>query len=185
MCNIVQFFASTEYLIIVTNNVGVVKFGNSGGGEVIIKKVCLHGVVEFIHWIWPGRGGSDCIMTSSNGNIFRVTGHLCGEFPGHRWIPLTKASDAALMFSLICAWTNGWANNRAADGWRRHRAHYDVIVMVKEQFSNKYYGLSSWVLKIKFVSNEGVLMSRSRLNNGATHGGWHFDIHRDFDTRGR
>ena len=30
-----------------------------------------------------------------------------------------------------------------------------------------------------------VLMSRSRLNNGATHGGWHFDIHRDFDTRGR
>ena len=30
-----------------------------------------------------------------------------------------------------------------------------------------------------------VLMSRSRLKNGATHGGWHFDIHRDFDTRGR
>ena len=35
-------------------------------------------------------------MTSSNGNIFRVTGHLCGEFTGHRWIPLTKASDAEL-----------------------------------------------------------------------------------------
>ena len=33
-------------------------------------------------------------MTSSNGNIFRVTGPLCGEFTGHRWIPLTKASDA-------------------------------------------------------------------------------------------
>ena len=26
-------------------------------------------------------------MTSSNGNIFRVTGPLCGEFTGHRWIP--------------------------------------------------------------------------------------------------
>ena len=26
-------------------------------------------------------------MTSSNGNIFRVTGHLCGEFTSHRWIP--------------------------------------------------------------------------------------------------
>ena len=24
----------------------------------------------------------------------RVTGHLCGEFTGHRWIPHTKASDA-------------------------------------------------------------------------------------------
>ena len=29
-------------------------------------------------------------MTSSNGNIFRVTGPLCGEFIGHRWIPLKR-----------------------------------------------------------------------------------------------
>ena len=36
------------------------------------------------------------MMTSSSGNIFRVTGHLCGEFTGHRWIPRTKASDAEL-----------------------------------------------------------------------------------------
>ena len=35
-------------------------------------------------------------MTSSNGNIFCVTGHLCGEFTGHRWIPCTKANDAEL-----------------------------------------------------------------------------------------
>ena len=35
-------------------------------------------------------------MTSSNGNIFRVIGHLCGELTGHLWIPLTKASDAEL-----------------------------------------------------------------------------------------
>ena len=33
------------------------------------------------------------MMTSSNGNIFLVTGLLCGEFTGHRSIPLTKASD--------------------------------------------------------------------------------------------
>ena len=36
------------------------------------------------------------MMTSSNGNVFPVTGHLCGEFTGHRWIPRTKASDAEL-----------------------------------------------------------------------------------------
>ena len=36
------------------------------------------------------------MMTSSNGSIFRVTGSLCGEFTGHRWIPRTKASDAGL-----------------------------------------------------------------------------------------
>ena len=33
------------------------------------------------------------------------------------------------MFSLICAWINGWVNNRKAGDLRRHRAHYDVIVM--------------------------------------------------------
>ena len=38
------------------------------------------------------------MMTSSNGNIFGVTGSLCGEFTGHRWIPLTKASDAEIWF---------------------------------------------------------------------------------------
>ena len=36
------------------------------------------------------------MMTSSNGHIFRVSGPLWGEFAGHRWIPLTKASDAEL-----------------------------------------------------------------------------------------
>ena len=46
------------------------------------------------------------------------------EFP-------SKASEAelALMFSLICAWTNGWANNRNAVNLRLHHAHYDVTVI--------------------------------------------------------
>ena len=34
----------------------------------------------------------------------------------------------ALMFSLICPWTNSWANKDAGD-LRCHRAHHDVIVM--------------------------------------------------------
>ena len=33
------------------------------------------------------------------------------------------------MFSSIWAWLNGWVNNREAGDLRRHRAHYDVIVM--------------------------------------------------------
>ena len=37
----------------------------------------------------------------------------------------------ALTFSLICARINGWVNNREAGDLRRHRAHYDVIVMTK------------------------------------------------------
>ena len=43
------------------------------------------------------------MMTSSNGNIFRVTGPLWGEFTGHRWIPLTKASDVELWCFLWSA----------------------------------------------------------------------------------
>ena len=39
-------------------------------------------------------------MTSSNENIFRVTGPLWGESTGHRWIPLTKSSDAGLWYFL-------------------------------------------------------------------------------------
>ena len=49
----------------------------------------------------------------------------------------------ALMFSLICAWINDWVNNREAGDLRRHRAHYDVIVM---------YGKRGLVfLTIKFI----------------------------------
>ena len=34
-----------------------------------------------------------------------------------------------LMLFFICAWINGWVNNREAGDLRGHRAHYDVIVM--------------------------------------------------------
>ena len=40
----------------------------------------------------------------------------------------------ALMISLICAWINGWVNNREAGDLRRSRAHYDVIVMNNTKF---------------------------------------------------
>ena len=64
------------------------------------------------------------MMTSSNISILRVTGHLCKEFIGHQWIPFTKAGDAEL-------WCFLWStNNGDAGNWRRHRADYNVTVMV-------------------------------------------------------
>ena len=65
------------------------------------------------------------MMTSSK-NIFRVAGLLFVEFTGH---PHKGQWRRALMFSLICTWTNGWVSNRDAADLRRHRAHYDVTVM--------------------------------------------------------
>ena len=50
------------------------------------------------------------IMTSSNGNIVRVTGPLWGKSTGHRWI-------------------NNWANNRISGDYKGHRVHYDFTVI--------------------------------------------------------
>ena len=72
------------------------------------------------------------MMTSSNGSIFRVTGHLCGEFTGPGEFPaqrpVTRSFD---VFFRICAWMNDWVNNREAGDLRRHCGHYDVTVMPK------------------------------------------------------
>ena len=56
---------------------------------------------NLITYPWPKLNGG--MMTSSNADIFRVTGHLCGEFTGPRWIPRTKASDAELWCFLWSA----------------------------------------------------------------------------------
>ena len=66
-------------------------------------------------------------MMSSDGNIFRVTGFLWGESTGG--YPHKDQWRRVLMFSLIYAWTNSWANNRDAGDLKRHRDHYDVTVM--------------------------------------------------------
>ena len=50
----------------------------------------------------------------------------------HRWpvnSPHKGQWRGALMFSLICAWNDGWVNTREAGDLRNHRAHYYVIVM--------------------------------------------------------
>ena len=53
--------------------------------------------------------------------VREFTGH--GEFPSQR--PVTRSFDAVFDLRL----NKGWINNRKAIDWRRHRAHYDVIVM--------------------------------------------------------
>ena len=67
------------------------------------------------------------MITSWNGSIFRVTGHLCAGSPVNS--PHKGQWRGAFMFSLICAGINRWVNNREASDLRRYRTHYDVIVM--------------------------------------------------------
>ena len=109
------------------------------------------------------------MMMSSNGNIFRVTGPLRGEFTGHRWIPHTKASDAKLWcFFMICAWINGWVNNREAGDLRRHRAHNDVIVM---------YGLHRMFPNVARIMKDHVFhKQKAAISFSKANAGWDIPI---------
>ena len=69
-------------------------------------KIYSHSIIVFCNISWLSTEFENRIkytMTSSNGNILCVTGHLCGEFTGHRWILHTKASDAELWCFLWSA----------------------------------------------------------------------------------
>ena len=69
------------------------------------------------------------MMTSSNGSISVLLALCTGihRSPGNS--PHKGQWCIALMFSLICAWINGWINNGEAGDLRHHPAHYDVIAM--------------------------------------------------------
>ena len=66
------------------------------------------------------------MMTSSNGNIFRVTGHLYGEFTGEfpAQRPVTRGFD---VFFDLCP--NKRLSKQSWGDLRRYHVHYDVTVM--------------------------------------------------------
>ena len=88
----------------------------------ISRPLCWCDIIATGNWL-----SVFCMVTSSNGNIFRVTGHLCGEGPVSS--PHKSQRRGALMLFLICVWINVWVNNGEAGDLRRYRAHYEVIVM--------------------------------------------------------
>ena len=69
------------------------------------------------------------MMTSSNGNILRVTGPLCGEFTGPGEFPaqrpVTRSFD--VFFDLHLG--KRLSKQPWAGDLRRHSGHYDVSVM--------------------------------------------------------
>ena len=76
--------------------------------------------------------------------------HFLCYWPFVRWIHLLPMDSphkgqwrGALMFSLICAWTKRWANNRDARALRRHRAHCDVTVM-RSYFAVQWLDFMHW-----------------------------------------
>ena len=59
-----------------------------------------------------------------------------------------------LMLSVICTWTNGWANNRDAGDMRRYRAYYDVTIMhlVSCLWWRRHRGLPSQHVRVQQCS---------------------------------
>ena len=44
-----------------------------------------------------------------------------------------KGQWRQVLFVFICAWINGWVNNREPGDLKRHRAHYDITVILSSQ----------------------------------------------------
>ena len=96
----------------------------------------------------------DTMMTSSNGKSFRITGPLCGEFTGHRWIPLTKASHAELWCLFLSArlykrlskqsW-GWWFETPSRSLWRHCNAY--TSVEFRSNYSKSHRQISDWPIK--------------------------------------
>ena len=76
--------------------------------------------VSLFHWaIWTCKMKHDDVIKWKHFPHYRspVNSPHKGQWRG------------ALMFSLICAWINGWVNNCDPSDLRRHCAHYDVTAI--------------------------------------------------------
>ena len=86
------------------------------------------------------------MMTSSNRNIFHVTGHLCGEYTGSRWIPpkrpMTRSFD--VFFDLLLnkplskqSW--GWRfETTSRPLWRHSSVIHSSLVCIMKSIPNVF-----------------------------------------------
>ena len=70
------------------------------------------------------------MMTSSMETFSALGALLLGIHRSPVNSPHKDQWHGVLIYSLICAWSYGWVNNRYACNLRRHRTHYDVSVML-------------------------------------------------------
>ena len=86
--------------------------------------------------VWNKRmmGNLKVMMTSSNGNIFRVTSPLCGEFTGPGEFPTQRPVTRSFDVFFDLRVNKRLNKNREAGDLRRHRGHYDVNVMCCDRF---------------------------------------------------
>ena len=106
---------------------------------IILEEIFVHDYVKWKHFLcyWPFVSGIP----------------VTGGFPSQSKL------CRALMFSLICAWTNHWANNQDAGDLRWRSAHYDVTVMSLAVWEFVKATISIVASKENFIKKTGTSVS--------------------------
>ena len=121
------------------------------GGEICVYSCCKQNM-QYIMTYWRNRFirylklyswyvfidifiiASLAMMMSSNGNVFRVTGHLCGEFIGPAQRPVTRSFDVFIDLRLnkrLSKQSWGWWFEMLSHPLWRHRNAPEAIVWSK------------------------------------------------------
>ena len=97
--------------------------------------VCTNGAPSWSYCSLPTKPSTDAGMLHDDVIKWKYFPRYWPFVRGIHRLPVNSPHKGqrrgALMFSLICALIYGWVNNRYAGDLRRHRTHYDVIVMNK------------------------------------------------------
>ena len=137
-------------------------------------------------WPWSGSGGCQehkkgreswqhgksrvsVMMTSWNGNIFCVTGHLCGECTGHQWIPCTKVSDGELWCFL---WSAPVMKSGHADGRTDRRSWSRQYLSIKckdSKYCHKYKHIIPDLLQLCFNKYAFLLKLTEHISPSVPH----------------
>ena len=141
--------------------VGMVLYASPGFGESVTNTE-TQCVQDTISSSLTAHGGLDC-----HDDVMKWK-HFPRYWPFVRGIHRSPVNSphkgqwrGALMFSLIGAWIHGWVNDREASALRRHRAHYDVIVMMTASGAVRdvSIGIMATIVSMKRIEAEGKYIS--------------------------
>ena len=123
---------------------------------IIMHRNSLKWIVVVFHMFRTSqRNIQSYMMTSSNGNIFCVTGPLYGEFTGHMWIPRTKPVtrsfdvffDLRLNKRLRKQSGSWWFETTSRPLWRHCKDHLHegqaILIQTETSMLFSYLGLIS------------------------------------------
>ena len=126
-----------------------------------------HSMDRLFETPWRSFDVTVIMMTSFNGNIFRVTGAVREESTGHRWIPFTKASDAELWCFLWSA-----PKQRLSKQSRRRWFETQSRSLWRHRNCQTWYGLCDYRIRISNYMSTWTKMILNLFNHLPR---WHAD----------